>query len=174
MILLSFGKKFLGFHADADLRTIAKTLWCLLISWRGKARVLALFCMIYLPSSLWLCLLCVFLFFPLTSHQPHWFPCCFSAQLCTRGPASHSALCHVCPANSRLGSKSWLMSHLLNDSFPNHSNPTLLVLLTPLFISFPYLWSSNILYNVLITTDYLLSVSPTECKHHKASELCLE
>lgn len=96
------------------------------------------------------------------------------AQLCTRGPASLGALSHVCPANPLLGSKSWLMSHLLNDSFPNHSNPTLLVFLTPLFISFPYLWSSNILYIMCLLLLIAYSVSPTECKHHKARELCLE
>lgn len=118
---------------------------------------------------------CVFFFFSHSLRISHTdFLAASPAQLCTRGPASHGALSHVHPANSLLGSKSWLMSHLLNDSLPNHSNPTLLVLLTPLFLSFPYLWSSNILYNVLITTNYLLSVSPTECKHHKASELCLE
>lgn len=51
----------------------------------------------------------------------------------------------------------------------------------------PHFWSSSphffflfhisgllTYYNVLITTEYLLSVSPTECKHHKASKLCLE
>lgn len=101
-----------------------------------------------------------FFFFTPSLHISHTdFPAVSPAQLCTCGACfTQCSFTHVCPAKSLLGSKSWLTSQLLNDSLPNHSNPTLLVLLTLLFLSFPYLWSSNILYNMLIIVDYLLCV----------------
>lgn len=128
--------------------------------------------LIYLPSSLWLCLL--YFFYPLTSHQPHWFPRCFSSTALHPWVLLHTVL--FC--TSAWPIPSWAPSPGSCLTFP--MTPSLTTLTPHFWSSSPYFFFlfhiSGLLTHYIICLLLLIIYSlcpPTEYKHHKASELCL-